>query len=280
MPTSVTIGGVTYTLPSRKGEQEWASLSSYLVAVATKAFPTTGGTFVMAAELALTTFGIKAPWFKSATASAADAGVVRLASADLIDWRNNAGNANVALGKDATDNLEWNGVDVTTVSGTQTLTNKTLTSPTLDTAILNSPTINNPTFTDFTPGGFMLVFGAVSTTSQGSMGVGVAQKLVVGGPGDDSGSGAQRLILPHACVVKGLSSWTQQAATFDCTVMVQNSGSNTAATYTHTAASQTGSGTGYSVAFAAGDQLGVNITYAGNATQWARCNVCVYCEFA
>jgi hypothetical protein len=269
MASSVTLAGTTYSVPS-DGERGWSSLSTYLVALATRAFPTAGGSYTMSAELALATFGIKAPWFKSATASAADAGVLRLASADLIDWRNNANAANLALGKDSSDNLEWNGVDLVTVSGTQTLTNKTLT----------SPVITNPTITGFTTGGFTILFGCSNTTVQNSMGAGVAQKLIVGGPNGTSGSSAQRLIMPQACTLKAVTSWTAQAAASTTTVMVQKDGVDTAATYAHATSSQTGSASGLSVAFTASQQVGVNITFADlNNTQWSSANVCLYFEF-
>jgi hypothetical protein len=64
--------------------------------------------------------------FITATATPATAGIVRLANADGINWRNNANGANIILGKDTSDNLEWGGVDVTTVSNTQTFTNKSV----------------------------------------------------------------------------------------------------------------------------------------------------------
>lgn len=45
----------------------------------------------------------------SNTASRASAGVLRLASTDAIDWRNNGNSANIALAKDTSDQLTYNG---------------------------------------------------------------------------------------------------------------------------------------------------------------------------
>lgn len=58
--------------------------------------------------------------FVSNQVTVATAGVLRLASTDLIDWRNNANSGNVALSKNASDNLVWpNSVSIgaTLVSG-------------------------------------------------------------------------------------------------------------------------------------------------------------------
>lgn len=52
---------------------------------------------------------VTAPIFTSSSSTPATAGVFRLASGDGIDWRNNANSANVALAKDTSDNLTYNG---------------------------------------------------------------------------------------------------------------------------------------------------------------------------
>src|SRR4029077_9585036 len=53
------------------------------------------------------TDSVSSTYFASLTANPATAGQLRLASGDGIDWRNNANGANVALTKNASDNLIW-----------------------------------------------------------------------------------------------------------------------------------------------------------------------------
>lgn len=132
MSVSVTMNGGTYTLPSGT-ETDWgASLTAFLQAVSNGTLQKTGGAFTLTAEVDLGgTYGVKSSYFTSRTSNAASAGALRLARADAVKWRNQANGADLTLGVDASNNLEWEGVDVVTTSGTQTLTNKTLTTPTI-----------------------------------------------------------------------------------------------------------------------------------------------------
>lgn len=110
MAFTVFLGSTAYSIPEA-GEVGWSdSLVSYLRALAT-AFPQIrGGTYPLTGELDFgTTFGIKAPYFKSATANPASTGVLRLAAPDSIGWRNNANAADLALAIDNLDNLTWSG---------------------------------------------------------------------------------------------------------------------------------------------------------------------------
>lgn len=59
----------------------------------------------------------QAPVFQSATSTPATAGIVRLADADSIDWRNHANGANISLAKDTSDNLTYNGNKLMDSSG-------------------------------------------------------------------------------------------------------------------------------------------------------------------
>lgn len=47
--------------------------------------------------------------FQTGTATPATAGILRLANGDAVDWRNNANSVNIALAKDTSDNLTYNG---------------------------------------------------------------------------------------------------------------------------------------------------------------------------
>jgi hypothetical protein len=55
--------------------------------------------------------------FISTSSNPATAGILQLASSDTIDWRNNANSANIALSKDTSDNLQWNGHTIISSAG-------------------------------------------------------------------------------------------------------------------------------------------------------------------
>jgi hypothetical protein len=134
MSVSVALNGLTYTLPSGQETGWGAQMTAFVQAVGSSTLQKSGGTFTLTADADFgATYGLKSNYFTSRTANAASAGVLRLARADTIKWRNQANGADLTLGVDSSNNLEWESVDVVTVSGTQTLTNKTLTSPTIAT---------------------------------------------------------------------------------------------------------------------------------------------------
>jgi hypothetical protein len=88
-----------------------------------------GGDFALTAEVDFgATHGLRSAYFRSRTSAPSSAGIVRLAQADTIGWRNNADNDNLALAV-STDVLQFNAVPIVTTTATQVLTNKTLTAP-------------------------------------------------------------------------------------------------------------------------------------------------------
>lgn len=106
---TVTFRGTNYSIPE-PGDAFAQSLTDYLNALSTGAvpYPTTADV-----DLGSSGFGLKSAYFKTRTASPSASGLVRLALADLIAWRNNANNADLALGVGAQDQLQWRGSDVT-----------------------------------------------------------------------------------------------------------------------------------------------------------------------
>lgn len=113
MARTVTLNGVNFSVPELNDTGYGAALTSYLVALA-QAFPQLGGAAALLSELDLgANFGVKALYLKSETASPAGSGLVRLAAADSIAWRNAANSADVALAKDAGDALLFGGANVT-----------------------------------------------------------------------------------------------------------------------------------------------------------------------
>lgn len=121
MAFTVSFNGVTYVLPSPGDNNAWAigpnsnGLNAFLTALSTSTYqPNTGSGLPLTATLDFGgSFGIKALSVTSETANPAASGVVRLAHADTVSFRNAANNADVALGTGSANQLQWNGADVT-----------------------------------------------------------------------------------------------------------------------------------------------------------------------
>lgn len=127
MSSTITFNGVSYSVPAT-GDENWSdSLTLYLIAIASGALQKTGGTFTLTAETDFgATYGIKSAYVKSRGTNPSATGILRLANAEAVSWRNAANNADLALKGNASDLLEYNGVVIPTISSTSTLTNKTL----------------------------------------------------------------------------------------------------------------------------------------------------------
>lgn len=137
MSTTVTIAGISYSVPALSDENWGDNVSSLLIALATssKVLQSSGGTFALTAELDLgASYGLKSIYLKSRTANPASSGQLRLANSDAIKFRNNANDGDLSLSL-STDTLQFNSVDLADVSTAQTFTNKTHTSPVINTSI-------------------------------------------------------------------------------------------------------------------------------------------------
>jgi len=118
---TVTWAGSSYNIPNQRGDTPWSGLSDFAIVVASKGLNTGGGNFTLLADINTgATFGIVSAYFKSRTANIATAGVLRLARADVIDWRNNANGANLPLGVNAYDQLTFNGIILATAASALT----------------------------------------------------------------------------------------------------------------------------------------------------------------
>lgn len=144
MAINVTYNGVAYTIPTR-GELNWDSVNSYLVALGTS-LPAGGSGAPLTSELDFgAAFGVKSIYYKSRTANPAATGQVRLANGDTVSWRNVANSADLALSTNSNNRLALAGVEQADLSSTQTLTNKTLTAPTITGTVGGTPAFGSGT---------------------------------------------------------------------------------------------------------------------------------------
>lgn len=121
--TTVTWNGQSFTVPAT-GDQSWSGSSGVdglLISLAQNGFQKTGGLFTLAADADFgPTAGLKAVYFKTRTSNLASAGAIRFAVTDLINWRNNANNADLSLGVNGSDQLTWRGNALLTSTGALT----------------------------------------------------------------------------------------------------------------------------------------------------------------
>jgi hypothetical protein len=108
---AVLFNGTVYSIPET-GDESWGTnLTTYLSAISQGALQKTGGNFTLTADLNLgANYGLLSQFFSSRTALPSTAGIVRLAVADSIGWRNNANGANLLLAVNGSNQLTFNGV--------------------------------------------------------------------------------------------------------------------------------------------------------------------------
>jgi len=161
MPINVVVSGVTIPYPLT-GETGWGNnATKFATQVASTTLQLAGGNFSILSDVNFSAngFGLISPYYKSSTSNIASAGVLRLASSDTIDFRNNANSGNIALSKDSSDNLLWNGNiispsgagPVTSITGTA---NEIIASASTGAVTLSTPqgigTGSSPTFSGLT----------------------------------------------------------------------------------------------------------------------------------
>lgn len=121
MSIALTVNGVVYDYPE-VGDTDWGpDATDWAAAVTSGMLQKAGGLFQLLAEVDFgTSYGLKSLYYKSRTANVADSGQIRLARADVINFRNQANSGNLSLGVDASNNLTFNGNILGAVAVTDT----------------------------------------------------------------------------------------------------------------------------------------------------------------
>jgi len=152
MSTPKTWAGQTFNLPLNREPKSsnWGvEVSNFLIHIANKAIPKTGGAQSLETELNFgSTAGLAALSLKGVTGTIAASGFIRLANGvadngNAVVWRNAGNSADLALKANASNRLEFDAVAVSTISSTDSFTNKTLTDATnhISAAVLDSGTL-------------------------------------------------------------------------------------------------------------------------------------------
>lgn len=156
MSVSVTVAGVTYTIPE-VGDTDWGpQVTAWIQAISSATLQTTGGTFTLTGDLNFgANFGIISKYYKSISSNISLTGILRLANSDAIGWRNAGNTADILLQPNADGILKYGGVDLVNLSATQALTTKTFDSTSTMTGVKiasftpdGSHTLTAPTVTD------------------------------------------------------------------------------------------------------------------------------------
>ncbi len=133
MSISVTINGISYTIPE-VSEKAWgADCTSWIAAASSGLLQKEGGSFTLTADVDFgANKGLLSKYFTSRTTNAASAGVVRLANDEILSWRNFANSADINMKIGADDKLYIGSNEILDSGNTVTATNKTFTSPVLN----------------------------------------------------------------------------------------------------------------------------------------------------
>jgi hypothetical protein len=124
MSVLLDINGTEFAYPEVNDQAWGADATDWAVAVTNGMLQKAGGLFLLLDDVDFgTNFGLISKYFTSRTTNAADAGQIRLAQADTIDWRNATNDGNLALAVSA-NVLTFNGAAIgnfVSVSDTATI---------------------------------------------------------------------------------------------------------------------------------------------------------------
>ncbi len=110
MSLSLTINGIVYQYPET-GDVEWGpDATDWAVAVTAGMLQKAGGAFTLTADVDFgATYGLKSTYYKSRAAAPSSTGQVRLGNTEFIGWRNFAGDGDMELAVNVSDQLTYNG---------------------------------------------------------------------------------------------------------------------------------------------------------------------------
>lgn len=165
MATSVTFNGSTYSVPAIADASWGTNVSNYLIAISTGCLQKTGGSFTLSvADVDFgSSYGLKSAYFKSRNANIAAAGIVRLANAEVVGWRNNANSADLSLTVNSSDALTFASNAVMTSASSETITGV----KTFGSGKLVAPDVTNSTGTVAFPSSGAVTIPAVTDTLVG-----------------------------------------------------------------------------------------------------------------
>lgn len=109
--TTLTINGTSYSYPADEESAGWGAVATEaMVQLTNNVLYKNGGAFTLTADTNWgSSYGHIAAHFTTASSSAADSGVLRLANDEEITWRNNADAANLVLKANTSNQLEYEG---------------------------------------------------------------------------------------------------------------------------------------------------------------------------
>jgi len=115
MGTSVILGSVTYTVPAI-GETYGDSFTTYLIKIAEDCITVDGGSRTLLADVDFgANYGLKSAYYKS-RGTVSTTGILRIANAESVGWRNAANGADLLLTVDAYDTLNFDGNPITSLA--------------------------------------------------------------------------------------------------------------------------------------------------------------------
>lgn len=110
MSELISFNGSTFIVPD-VGDEAWGqNVTDLLIAIPGGTLQPIGGAFTLTNDVNFgASFGLLSAYFKTRASNAATAGLIRLASADTIEWRNAANSGDNVLGVNGSDQLVYNG---------------------------------------------------------------------------------------------------------------------------------------------------------------------------
>lgn len=111
MSQNVTFNGIVYSIPEL-GDWNWGqSVTDYLIAISSGVLQKIGGSFHISNEIDFGgEAGIKSSYYKSRSQNVATIGTIRLASSDVISFRNQSNTENLIIGINSDNQLTFNGI--------------------------------------------------------------------------------------------------------------------------------------------------------------------------